>query len=385
MKKLFPTRLTMSRRFTRQKWSAMSACATLLFLEGCMATQNRWQATQMRQQVMDYYNDQIMENLIRTKEKLPFVHVDVSSLTTTDAASLAGTIGAGETPSFTRASRPSQPLIGATSKALSTVARGVTRPFAYSVTPTRNTSLQIIATPAFGEIAAANAAPTPSPPPTGPASMLSPPPDSTFVSLRVRFSWSAGEATAYLLSIGNSEWGNDIFSSNELHTQSATVDKIPIDGRTIYVTLGSKIREKWISRSYKYTAASFQPSKITRTGKGDTEEITETETELTPKPAPTPKPVTVYDLYEGFLHDHPDALVPNGSTPPTSGFVQGTIKRWGSLSRPTYYYIRAKNKEDYYNLCKALFTKGKSSIEAKVEQISQREGEAAAERAFLSR
>jgi hypothetical protein len=147
MKKLFPGSSSL-RSFAyprRGKWATLS----LLLLTGCMATQNRWQATQMRQQVMDYYNDQIMENLIRTKEKLPFVHVDVTSLTTTDVASLTGTIGSGETPSFSRTS-PSSAMVGA----LHTITRGVTRPFSYSVSPNRNTSLQIVSSPVLGQLPA---------------------------------------------------------------------------------------------------------------------------------------------------------------------------------------------------------------------------------------
>src|SRR5438270_11510554 len=108
--------------FTRSGPLKHCCVIPVVCLAGCMATQNRWQAAQMRQQVMDYYNDQIMENLIRTKEKLPFVHVDVTTLTTTDAASLAGMIGSGETPSFSRTS-PSSAMVGA----LHTITRRVTR------------------------------------------------------------------------------------------------------------------------------------------------------------------------------------------------------------------------------------------------------------------
>ena len=140
MKKSFPASLVTVQSFTVR---------SRLKAHGCIATQNRWQATQMRQQVMDYYNDQIMENLIRTKEKLAFVRVDVTSLTTTDAASLTGTIGGGETTGFTRNS-PSSSLVGA----LHTITRTVSRPFSYSVAPARNTSLQILASPALGTLPA---------------------------------------------------------------------------------------------------------------------------------------------------------------------------------------------------------------------------------------
>lgn len=389
LKKSVPA-IFMLRSFAQTRQFKACCCFALLALAGCMATQNRWQATQMRQQVMDYYNDQIMENLIRTNEKLPFVHVDVTSLTATDAASFAGTIGSGETPSFSKTSPAGAPIAGV-SHALHTIARGVTRPFSYSVTPTRNTSVQIIASPAFGEVAPISTPtpkPTPTAPPTGPALMLSPRPGSTLTSFTVTFRWSSGSATAYKISVGSAINGDDIYKGDQVNVLSATVNKIPIDGRTIYVTLKSTVNGLLQSKSYKYTAAAFQPSKVTQTIGEDANTITETETELTAKPVPTPKPTTVYDLYEGFLHDHSEAFASNGSTAPRTGYVPGTIKRWGSISRPEYYYIRndKQSKEAYYNLCKALFTKGKAqSIEAKVEQISQREGEAAAERAFITR
>jgi hypothetical protein len=118
-------------------------CIAVVLLAGCMATQNRWQATQMREQVMNYYNDQIMENLIRADEKLPFVHVDITGLTTIDTSQLTGTIGAGETQTHT----DSGPI-----GALNMFSKMVTRPFAYSVSPQRGNSLQISAAPVLGQL-----------------------------------------------------------------------------------------------------------------------------------------------------------------------------------------------------------------------------------------
>jgi hypothetical protein len=164
MKKLFPA----ARFHLAFSWFAktipLKTCGlvAVVSVAGCIATENRWQASQMRQQVMDYYNDQIMENLIRASKSLPFVHVDVTSLTTTDAASLTGTIGNGETRSNTRTS-------SAMVNAVGTLTRTVTRPFSYSVTPGRNTSLQIQASPVLGRLSADSvetSTPTPSPTPT---------------------------------------------------------------------------------------------------------------------------------------------------------------------------------------------------------------------------
>src|SRR4029077_18302427 len=97
--------------------------------------------------------------------------------------------------------------------------------------------------------------PTPSPTPTptsttGPAVMLRPQPGSTFSSSSVTFNWSAGSATAYILVVGSSLHGSDISNSGIVTVQSKTVSTVPTDGRTIYVTLGSKVNGSWTANSY---------------------------------------------------------------------------------------------------------------------------------------
>ncbi len=96
--------------------------------------------------------------------------------------------------------------------------------------------------------------PTSTPPTTGPAVMLSPPPGSTFTSSSVTFNWSAGSATAYFLFVGSSLHGADIYNSGMVTVHSKTVNNIPTDGRTIYVTLGSKVNGSWTFNSYTYKA-----------------------------------------------------------------------------------------------------------------------------------
>ena len=64
----------------KMNWVKTCACAAVLLAVGCTNTQVRWDATRMRQDVMVYYNDQIMDNLIRAKNNLPFVHVDIQLL-----------------------------------------------------------------------------------------------------------------------------------------------------------------------------------------------------------------------------------------------------------------------------------------------------------------
>lgn len=84
--------------------------------------------------------------------------------------------------------------------------------------------------------------------------MLSPPPESTFSSSTVTFTWSAGSATSYFLFVGNALHKADIYNSGVVTVQSKTVSNIPADGRTIYVTLGSQVNGTWFTKDYTYTA-----------------------------------------------------------------------------------------------------------------------------------
>jgi hypothetical protein len=84
--------------------------------------------------------------------------------------------------------------------------------------------------------------------------MLSPVPGATFTSSSVTFNWSAGSATAYFLFVGSSLHGADIYNSGIVTVLSKTVSNIPTDGRTIYVTLGSKVNGSWTTNSYTYKA-----------------------------------------------------------------------------------------------------------------------------------
>jgi hypothetical protein len=96
------------------------------------------------------------------------------------------------------------------------------------------------------------------PPTTGPAQMVSPAPGSTFTSSSVTFNWSAGSATAYFLLVGSSLDLADIYNSGIVTVHSTTVNHIPTDGRTIYVTLGSQVNGSWTYWTYKnYTYKAF--------------------------------------------------------------------------------------------------------------------------------
>ncbi|HXP35475.1 MAG TPA: hypothetical protein VN827_08010 [Chthoniobacterales bacterium] len=121
-------------------------------------------------------------------------------------------------------------------------------------TPTATPTPTPTATPTATPTPTPTATPTPTPPPTGPAVMLTPPPDSTFTSSSVTFTWSAGSASAYFLFVGSSLHGADIYNSGVVTVQSKTVNNIPTDGRTIYVTLGSRVNGSWFTKNYTYKA-----------------------------------------------------------------------------------------------------------------------------------
>jgi len=121
----------------------------LVCLTGCTATVVRWNSVRMREEIMAYYNDEIVDNLIRMSEGLPFVHVDVSSVSAAGLSQVSGTVGGGDTESFTKTS-PSSSMMGA----LRTIARAAMTPFAYSVTPLHNDTLTMTAVPVIGPLPA---------------------------------------------------------------------------------------------------------------------------------------------------------------------------------------------------------------------------------------
>jgi hypothetical protein len=139
------------------------SCVAIVLLAGCTATQTRWDATNIRKEVMVYYNDQIMDNLIKAKNHLPFVHVDVTLLTSQGSSQISGTIGAGETSNNTSTQQETHQTVttntaGATVShavagtvgVVATITHMATRPFTYSVTPQRTETLSIQAAPALG-------------------------------------------------------------------------------------------------------------------------------------------------------------------------------------------------------------------------------------------
>jgi uncharacterized protein YkwD len=92
---------------------------------------------------------------------------------------------------------------------------------------------------------------------SGCAALTSPADNSTLASASVVFSWNAASgADQYWLDVGNSIGHGDVFGAATTAT-SATVSKIPCDGRTIYVQLWTHIAGAWKNPGrYQFTANS---------------------------------------------------------------------------------------------------------------------------------
>ncbi len=100
------------------------------------------------------------------------------------------------------------------------------------------------------------------------ASITSPVPNSTLSGSSVTFQWSTGTgATAYWIDVGPAAGGNQYYSSGSLPTTtlSATVNSLPADGSTVYVTLYSFIAGQWTNHAYTYTASGGSSAKAVMT------------------------------------------------------------------------------------------------------------------------
>ena len=83
--------------------------------------------------------------------------------------------------------------------------------------------------------------------------MASPVPGSTLPSSSATFQWSGGEGmSSYLLYVGSTVGGTDIYLQNENLNNAATVTGLPTDGRTIYVRLW------WLTTAWNYSDYTYK-------------------------------------------------------------------------------------------------------------------------------
>ncbi len=100
--------------------------------------------------------------------------------------------------------------------------------------------------------------------PAGPATMSTPAASSTLTGSSVTFTWyPSSAAQAYWIDVGSTPGGNTYYQSGSLSTTtlSQTVNTLPTDGSTVYVTLYSLISGNWESSAYTYTAIGGSSNK----------------------------------------------------------------------------------------------------------------------------
>jgi hypothetical protein len=95
------------------------------------------------------------------------------------------------------------------------------------------------------------------------AAMESPAPNSTIYGSQETFRWSAGSATAYWLDVGSTPGGNQYYQSGNLgDVLYTTVNSLPANNSTIYVTLYSYIGGQWLNNQYTYVSAPPVPATV---------------------------------------------------------------------------------------------------------------------------
>jgi hypothetical protein len=120
-------------------------CSASLLVSGCASTQVHWDATRLREAALDYYTDQVMDNLIRGKNGQLILHVDITILTAQVTTKVAGSVGGGKTTANT-ANRGAAGLLTST-------ANVTTKPFTFSISPERDDQLTITSVPEINDSA----------------------------------------------------------------------------------------------------------------------------------------------------------------------------------------------------------------------------------------
>jgi len=107
---------------------------------------------------------------------------------------------------------------------------------------------------------------------TVPVMIVSPPNNSLLSGASVVFQWTGmGIFNACSLSVsGISAGGTDIFSGALGSGTSQLVANLPVDGRLIYVRIGSTTGAGWLYVDYRYAAASVLPGAIVSPANGST-------------------------------------------------------------------------------------------------------------------
>jgi hypothetical protein len=105
-----------------------------------------------------------------------------------------------------------------------------------------------------------------------PAIINSPSAGGTLGGTSQAFTWNAGTAvTEYILRIGSTGVGStNLYSGPETTAMSATVNNLPRNGETLYVSLWSLTGGEWLYNAYTYTAFTGTPATLNPLSTGGT-------------------------------------------------------------------------------------------------------------------
>ena len=163
MKKLFPA-APHGRSSSKGTYFRYCCLPIVALLSGCETNQTHWDSMKMREHLDDYYSEEIMDNLIRARNGLPFVHVDIDSLTASVTGKVTGNVGGGQTltntgtravtnqsvTTDTTSATPSHVVAG-TVGVVGTLAHMAMRPFTFSVAPERTDKADVSAKPVVND------------------------------------------------------------------------------------------------------------------------------------------------------------------------------------------------------------------------------------------
>jgi hypothetical protein len=97
--------------------------------------------------------------------------------------------------------------------------------------------------------------------PPQPAAMSTPIPGSILTGSSATFTWTAGTGNSqYWLSVGTTAGGTNLYNSSTGTNLTATVNELPVNGQTLYVTLWWLHSGTWSSAAYTYVAANLAPA-----------------------------------------------------------------------------------------------------------------------------
>jgi len=131
----------------------VSVCAVTIIMAGCTSDEAHWDELAMRQRALDYYSDEIMDNLIRGSNGMVMLHVDIAGLTALVTTRLSATVGGGQTLMDTNERVTQVPVISAGNivrgavQVMSTATQMAMRPFSFSLNPERDNALTVDAQP----------------------------------------------------------------------------------------------------------------------------------------------------------------------------------------------------------------------------------------------